>query len=275
MLSIAELRACGLTDNAVATRVRRGWLHRTHPGVYAVGHAGLTLRGRFLAAVKACGGGAALSYFAAAALWELVPWDDSRLPDVTIPGTSLRRIRGINVHRTRLPVSPIRFDGIPVTSPARTLIDLSSVLPFKSLRRAVREAQARKRVHLHELAHARSAALKRILATGVTPTRSELEDAVLDLILRGGLTKPQINVTLHLDGIPTTPDFRWPDQHLVIEADGRAWHDHRLAREDDAERQARLEAHGERVVRVTWRQAIAQPAQTLARIKAAGAPALP
>ena len=68
------------------------------------------------------------------------------------------------------------------------------------------------------------------------------------------------------------PDFRWPDRRLVVEADGAAWHDDPLAREDDAERQAILEAHGERVVRVTWRQAVVRPAQTLARIRAAGAP---
>ncbi len=62
------------------------------------------------------------------------------------------------------------------------------------------------------------------------------------------------------------PDFRWPDRQLVVEADGAAWHDDPLAREDDAERQALLEAHGERVLRVTWSQAVGRPAQTLARI---------
>ena len=50
------------------------------------------------------------------------------------------------------------------------------------------------------------------------------------------------------------PDFRWPAQRLVLEADGAAWHDQKVAREDDVERQALLEAHGERVVRVTWRR---------------------
>ena len=66
--------------------------------------------------------------------------------------------------------------------------------------------------------------------------------------------------------------IRWPEHNLVIEADGAAWHDSKLSREDDAERQALLEAHGERVVRVTWEQAVSQPCQTLARIRAAGAP---
>ena len=68
------------------------------------------------------------------------------------------------------------------------------------------------------------------------------------------------------------PDVRWPRERLVIEADGAAWHDNRIAREDDAERQALLEAHGERVVRVTWEQAVARAGETLARFRAAGAP---
>ncbi len=57
----------------------------------------------------------------------------------------------------------------------------------------------------------------------------------------------------------------------MVEADGRAWHDHRLAHEDDAERQALLEAAGERVVRVTWEQAVARPGQTMRRLYAARA----
>ena len=64
-----------------------------------------------------------------------------------------------------------------------------------------------------------------------------------------------MNKPIWLSGRRIVPDFRWPEQRLVIEADGGAWHDHKLARENDAERQAWLEAHGEQVVRVTWDQA--------------------
>ena len=78
---------------------------------------------------------------------------------------------------------------------------------------------------------------------------------------------------MHIDGRRIVPDFRWPAQRLVIEADGAAWHDNPLARADDAERQALLEAHGERVLRVTWSQAVSRRTQTLARLRAAGAPA--
>ncbi len=68
------------------------------------------------------------------------------------------------------------------------------------------------------------------------------------------------------------PDFRWPARRLVVEADGAAWHDNPVVREADAERQALLERHGERVLRVTWAQAVTAPHHTLERLRAAGAP---
>jgi very-short-patch-repair endonuclease len=272
VLDDGELRACGLSAKAVRARRRNGRLHLVHPGVYSMGHDGLTLNAQFLAAVKAAGPGAALSHRSAAALWDLFPWDEEWLPEVTIPMRGSREIPGITIHRTRRPFDVIRFDAIPVTTPARALIDVSPVLPFKPLRRAVREAMALKRITVKELVGSGSPAIDRILADGYVPTRNEFEDAVLDLVTEGGFTRPDVNKTIVVGGKRTTPDFRWPEQHLVVEADGAQWHDHKLAREDDAERQARLEAAGERVLRVTWHQVVAQPGQTIARLRSAGAP---
>jgi very-short-patch-repair endonuclease len=95
---------------------------------------------------------------------------------------------------------------------------------------------------------------------------------VLDLILASGLDRPDVNVPMQLDGRRIVPDFRWPARKLIVEADGRTWHDNKLAREDDAERQAVLESHGERVVRVTWEQAVAKRSQTIERLRAAAGP---
>jgi very-short-patch-repair endonuclease len=162
---------------------------------------------RRLAAVKACGPGAALSHRSAAALWHLLPCGEHDLPEVTVPTAHGRKIPGILVRRTR--------------------------------------------------------------------TRNEFEDAVLDLIDTGGFTRPDVNKSMLVGGKRTKPDFRWPELRLVIEADGGQWHDHPLAREDDAERQARLEAAGERVIRVSWNQAMFSPKQTIARLNAAGAPSRP
>jgi very-short-patch-repair endonuclease len=260
VLSLAELLRCGVSRDGASDRVRNRRLHRLHRGVYAVGHANPPLEGRFLAAVKACGPTAVLSHFAAAALWNIVTWD-GRYPEVTVTGAA-RKHAGIRVHRSRTlqPQDVTRKQNVPITTPARTLHDLSSVLPFKQLRRATRQAHA----------------LKLVKANATTPpTRSELEDAVLDLILQGGLQPPDVNPRLRINGRTVIPDFRWPAQRLVVEADGAAWHVNPIAREDDAERLAVLEAHGERVVRVTWDQAIRHPHQTLARLAQAGAPKLP
>jgi very-short-patch-repair endonuclease len=164
--------------------------------------------------------------------------------------------------------------------PARTLVDLAATLGRQPLRRAVRQAQSLHRAHLPQIAAAMRRAGRRhgstkladVIATGPAPTRSELEDVVLDLILHARLQHPDVNRPLTVDGRRVVPDFRWPGQRLVLEADGAAWHDNPTAREDDAERQAILERHGERVIRVTWKQAITRPAETIARIRAAGAP---
>jgi very-short-patch-repair endonuclease len=94
---------------------------------------------------------------------------------------------------------------------------------------------------------------------------------VLDLIRAGGFDPPLVNAPLYLECRKVVPDFRWPARRLVVEADGAQWHDNTIAREDDAERQAILEAAGERVVRVTWAQVIGRPQQTLARLREAGA----
>ena len=241
----------------------------------------MPLEGLFLAAVKACGREAVLSHTSAAALWGILKYERRR-PDVTVLGDWAGRHPGIRAHRTALLTSKDArtHKGIRVTSPARTLVDLAPSLTYRGLRRAVRQAQGMHLASHRELVETvtrlgprrGSRNLRRIIATGPAPTRSELEDVVLDLILHGGFQHPDVNKPMVLNGRRVVPDFRWPKRPLVIEADGAAWHENQLAREDDAERQALLEAHGEQVLRVTWEQAIVRPGQTLTRIRAAGAP---
>jgi len=84
----------------------------------------------------------------------------------------------------------------------------------------------------------------RVLASRPPATRSELEDRVHDLILAGGFAPPDVNVPLVIGGRRIVPDFRWPRERLVVEADGRRRHGNPQARADDEERQALLEASG-------------------------------
>ena len=281
VVSLDDLRACGAREGAIRRWVRLGRLHRIHRGVYAVGHRAIPRRGEFLAAILACGARAVLSHFSAAELWRLATWPD-RYPEVLLTGTAPRAHAGILVHRTRslAPVEIRLRDGMPVTSPARTLIDLAGALDHRRLRRLVREAQALRLVTAAELASAVAAhrrrrgvgSLRRILATGPAPTRSVLEDVLLDLLLDAGIARPDVNRSLLVGGRRVVPDFRWPAARLIVEADGAAWHENPTARADDVERQALLEGHGERVVRVSWEQAIGRRSETVRRILAAGAP---
>ncbi|MDX6370540.1 MAG: hypothetical protein QOG93_2042 [Gaiellaceae bacterium] len=277
-ITIAQLRDCGLGRNAVAVRVRNGSLHRMYLGVYAVGHAGVTREGRFMAAVLACGDRAYLSWFAAGMLLEYLPWEE-RLPEVTVVATKARTVHGVRVHRARsLHWRDVtHHHGIPVTSPERTLLDLATVLSPDALRSAARRAQAAYQVSVPQLlavierskGHPGTGALRAVVADGSAPTRTKLEDRVLDLLDAAGIERPEMNASLRFEGITIIPDYMWRDRKLAIEADSERWHEHKLVREHDADKQAILEARGWRVLRIDYQQVERRPQQTLARIRAA------
>jgi hypothetical protein len=262
VVDAADLRACGLSRDAIATRVANGRLFRLHRGVYSV-IPNLTVRGLFLAAVKACGAGAVLSHFSAAVLFGWFSWD-RRFPEVTTGNT--RRHPGIRTHRSKA-VERVLYMGIPVTPPARTLRDLSGTLPDKALRRAVNEALNREQIRPIDLVTARhpgAPRLRRILSSAA-PTRNEYEDLVNELLHRAGIPAPEVN--RRRGGFE--PDFRWPEERVILEADSKRYHGHLVARANDAERQAILEARGDTVVRTTWHEAVHSPEVMIARVRAA------
>ncbi len=276
-----QLVACGLDDAAVARRVRNGQLHRVHVGVYAVGHPGETLYATFMAAVLAGGDDAFLSRWACCALAGLVRWDD-RTVDVTIRGSSHRSRPGIQFHRARSlhPHDTTKLHGIPCTTPARAILEVAPQLSDRRLKRLIRKAQAEKRANVRQIAavlrrargHRATRRIADIIATGPAPTASGHEDLVLDLIVEAGFEHPVVNARLNVGGAPYYPDLRWPAQRLSLEIDSSPWHDGPLAEQLDADRQAELEAAGERVLRTTREQAIRAPQQLVARLTAAGAP---
>ncbi len=276
VFSLRELLAFGLTRDGVMRRERSGALVRLYRGVYALGWLADAAEARAIAAVKAAGNGAVFSHRAGAWLWGFVEGDEPR-PEITVPSPRTPAVPRVLAHRSQRldPRDRTRHRGVPITTAARTIIDLASVLEEGALRQAVRRAQGLRRLSIPSLLAAMErlgprrgfATLRRIVATGPAPTKTVLEDVLLDLLLAAGFEHPDVNQPLVLSGRRVIPDFRWPRQKLVIEA-GIAWHD----RELDAERQALLEAAGERVLRVTWEQAVGQPRATAARVAAAGAP---
>jgi predicted transcriptional regulator of viral defense system len=191
VVSVGQLRSLGFDRDAIARRVEAGRLHRLHRGVYAVGHTIVPPRGRWLAAVLACGDGAVLSHRTAAAHWGIRPSAAARI-DVTVPHTSgVRSTQAIVVHRSRRPIERVTRDGIPVTTAGRTLADLATALPRRPLEKACEAAEALELDVEIDPAHPGAQRLAEI-DVGVT-TRSPLEDDFLELCDRFGIPRPRVN----------------------------------------------------------------------------------
>ena len=234
-----------------------------------------------MAAVLACGPGAALSHRSAAALHEIRRTDRTN-NDVTIPKRSPRKHAGIDVHRstTLTPDDLTTVDGIPCTTVARTLLDLAQVIKGRALERALDQAEILDLLDLAALDDqiernkARPAA-KRLQAvldqhyTGSTPTWSELEEALLAACRRAKLPMPEVNALIDPgDDDPTAirVDFVWRDQRVIVETDGHETHRTRRAFEEDRLRDQRLIVAGWTVIRITWRQLTQRPDEVMQRL---------
>ena len=255
-----QLLRAGLTSGAVENLLARGWLHTLHRGVYAAGHRGVGPRGRELAAVLWAGAGAAMGGRSAAALWQILPpWRG----DVQVIASRTKRKQGVVVRRTRnLPRGDLtRHHGIPVTTPARTLLDLATVVDATTLEDALAEAQIRRLVRPEALISRATGRLAELLGCAA-PTRSRLERAFLRFIDEHGLPRPVVNG--YVEGYEV--DAHWPEARLIVEVDSWQFHADRRAFEVDRERDAVLQTAGWRVVRVTDRQFTGETAARLSRL---------
>lgn len=276
VVSREQLLTAGISGDAIAWRLKSGRLHRIHPGIYLVGHATPAPGARERAALLACGEGVVLSHRTAAALWRLVPKTAADgIVHVTVAGRQCGRPAGVSVHRTRLltPRDIRRRDGLTLTSPARTLLDLASIdTSDHELDRALNEARVLKLVRDRDLSDvleragrrrgtARLGALIRRNA-GPGITRSEGERRFLALIRAAGLPEPERNARIH--GFEV--DFLWRPQKVVVEADSFAFHATPRAFERDRRRDRILGMAGVTVKRVTWWQIVEEPYATVATV---------
>jgi len=256
VITLAQLRALGWGEGAIRHAIARRRLLRLHRGVYAVGHRRLHKQGRWLAAVLTSGEGAALSFAAAADHLDLRT-SGARVVDVTVP-CSRRAQPGIRLHRPRViePGDVRTHEGIPTTSPTRTLIDLATVLPMPALERVVAEVEHRGLLDADRLGRARSRKLDAIFDGGRrrARTRSQDEARVLRAIRSAGLPEPEMNAWMtHGGGEEWQVDVLFHDARVIIEVDDdrhRTRHAFELDRHKDAVRQAA----GFRTLRVTRRQ---------------------
>ena len=276
VITRAQLRTAGLHDRAIDRRIAAGLLHPVYRGVFALGHTVLAPEGRWIAAVLVSGEGAVLSHTSAAALWELRPRGTGSI-HVTVPGGHGRgRRAGIRLHRSALlgPDDSTVRQGIPVTTPVRTVADLSSLLRDRPLEHVLDLAEQRGLVDFAELARTIAAhptrpgspSLRALLsryAAGSTFTRSELEERFLGLCVDHGLPRPATNIGV--EGVEC--DFVWRDLRLIVEVDGYRYHRMPSAFEDDRERDVMLTVAGWHVMRFTWAQLTGRPAWVAAAIR--------
>jgi hypothetical protein len=257
VVTAAQLTTAGIDKDGVAWRVRAGRLHRLHRGVYAVGHRGLSWRGRWLAAVLAAGEGAVLSHASAAALWEYLRPIQGPI-HVTVAASVRRKSRpGLRVHRSRtLAAHQItRRHGIAVTTPARTIEDIRTAVEPRLFRRALRQAE----LAGHRVPH----------LSVVKRSRSDLELLFLALCADHELPRPLVNHRVAGYRV----DFFWPEQRLAVETDSWTYHRGSVAFEDDHGRELHLHARGIATRRYTGDQLEAAPDAVAADLREVLVPA--
>jgi len=253
-----QLLGLGMHRRSVDHRIAEGRLHPVHRGVYAVGHEALRREGAWMAATL-ISPEALLSHRSAAALWG-IRGDDRARTEITVPRALKRRER-LQIHRAELAADEVTtHDRIPVTTAARTLLDLAAILTPQQLERAATEAEIRRLGSPTSLAalvaryprRPGTPAITELLANrdiGRNITKRELELRFLAFLDTHHLPRPSINHEV----IGKEVDCLWPDQRLIVELDGFATHGTRRAFEQDRARDRALAVAGHRVVRITWR----------------------
>jgi very-short-patch-repair endonuclease len=261
-----QLLLAGVTRQQISSRLRRGDLLREHPGVYRVGHRAPSLEATYLAAVLAAGDGALLGGRAAAYLWGLVRGMAPR--PVVITATE-RRIEGVRTRRCR---NFERCDAtvcraIPVTTVARTAVDVADELSENELARACHEAGVRYGLTpnavievLEQRPWSSGARKLRRVTEGTVPvTLSTLESRFLKLLRAEGLPLPLTNRPAGGRRV----DCRWPEQRLTVELDSYQFHNSRYSWEQDRRREREARARGDEFRRYSYGDVLEQPALML------------
>jgi predicted transcriptional regulator of viral defense system len=237
-----QLLGLGFGGRSIEHRIARGRLHPVGRGVYAVGWPQLTRDRRWMAAVLACGPGAALSHRSAASLWGIVGEENADI-DVSVRRRCELRRPGLRIRgRPTLREADVTSrNWIPVTSPAQTMVDLATQLGPLDLERAINDADKRDVIHVETL---RTALDRHVGRPGVRPLRIlidrltfRLSDSDLEIFFRpiaiaAGLPQPLSKQ--FVNGFEV--DFYWPDLGLVVETDGPRFHRTPSAQARDARR---------------------------------------
>jgi very-short-patch-repair endonuclease len=252
LVTIAQLRATGLSDSAVSKRVKRGVLFREYRGVYSLARP-LSRKAELLAPVLAAGPGSFVNLHAAAELHELLRRPARRI-DILAPGPRVLPVH-VRTYRRLHPRDVTERDGIPVTSVHRLLVDMTDVADVDEIANLIHEAafrgsfsplatrDAMARAHGRRQLHKLEAALA-AHEHGSAGTKSGNERTLKRMIKAAGLPEPLSNV--HVEGIEV--DFFWPDRALCVEVDGHG-HGRSPTQREDKLKQRLLKALGYTVLR--------------------------
>jgi very-short-patch-repair endonuclease len=274
LLTTAQLRESGLSQGAIWYRVRRGALFRRYHGVYSLSPGELSQEGEWTAALMAAGDGATLSDVSAAVLSRIWRYPEEAI-DITLPRRHVP-IPGVHLHQRKLdPLDVFVFDGIRVTTVARTLVDLTDELLPEELTSVIHEAAFHKRFDLaateRAMGRANGRHKLRVLEqaiddwlAGSAGLKSRKERAFLVLVAEAGLPRPRVNA--RVEGIEV--DFHWPRDGLVVEVDGDH-HRRPPTRRADERRDAELRAAGWVVLRFTPNEIERQRERVLAAVECA------
>jgi hypothetical protein len=270
VIALRQLRGLGLSGRAARSRVAAGKLHRIYIGVYAVGHRVLSMNGRRMAAVLACGPTAVASHRMAGALLAVV---NSSALEVTVPGRGSRSVPGVLIHRTRRlhPDEIGAIDAVPCTSLARTLLDYAELASDRQLERACEQAEIQRTYDQRAInetieRNPGRRGAKRLLAViaqlepGTTPTKNDVEEAMFAIADGLDVERPLVNGWIPFpDGGGASPDFLWQERRRIVEVDGYETHGTRHAFESDRARDRRLKLLRYEVIRFTWRDVMRRP----------------
>jgi very-short-patch-repair endonuclease len=273
-----QLQELGLGAEAIRYRLATGSLHPIHRGVYAAGHGPLSWRGRWMAAVLASGDGAVLSHRSAAALWRIWPHRPG-MPEVLVPRPRANLPGVIRRCSNLSPAEVTNRHNVPVTSVDRTLLDLAAVVTRPQLTQAFHEAEGQRLTTPHSLARALAArpgrrGNKNIRAVlddagyGAGITRSVLEARFTAFLRRHHLPPPERNAELHLGPLRIEADCVWREASVIVELDGREFHETASAFERDRERDRIAAVHGWTPVRVTARNLMQNEGQLARDLRA-------
>jgi very-short-patch-repair endonuclease len=265
VISFWQLRDCGVSVRTIERWVENRRLHPKHVGVYAVGHSVVGKKGHYMAAVLACGDGAVLSHRSSAD-WRSVLRSSRRIVDVTVPGRTRDDRPGIQVHRVRRldPRDVTEHEGIPITTLARTFLDLAEVEKPRRLEQALENAD---RMGIFDL-NSIDELLRRCRGRhGQKPLRAALIDAVYEPCTRSEFEQqffkfcrdrdiPTPEVNAWIEGYEV--DMAWRNDKLIAELDGWDTHKTRQAFERDRKRDADLQPEY-RIIRITHRRLTREP----------------